>query len=192
MSPSAIDHTNLAFSALLTSAKGSKQLPALYTDGQTIIWQPDEFAEVPFEPSAFNDPEANRVTLCISPTDSMCETITALDEWCIETLSKHPTTLLGVQLTPVQVRERYVSCLKTSEKGYKTLRLKMNRSGRYGLQCYSSDKELRTHPDTWRGTQIQARVVFKGLWIMGKDFGCLLECTHALVQDGGSNDECPF
>ena len=71
MSPSAIDQANLAFSAILTSAKGAKQLPALYNDGQAIIWQPDEYAEVIFEPSAFNDPEATRVTLCVSPSASM-------------------------------------------------------------------------------------------------------------------------
>ena len=193
MSPSAmIDTSSLAFSTILTNAKGAKQLPSLYKDGEPVIWQPTEYVEVPFEPSAFNDETANRVTLCVSPSAAMIETITALDEWCIETLSKHPTTLLGVQLTPDQVRDRYVSCLKTSDKGYTTFRMKMNRSGRYALQCYTPDKEKCAHPETWRGSQIQPRVLFKGLWLMGRDFGALMECTHTLVQEGGCNDECPF
>ena len=70
--------------------------------------------------------------------------------------------------------------------------MKMNRSGRYALQCYNSEQEKRDHPENWRGTQIQPRIVFEGLWLMGKDFGALMECTHALVQEGGCNDECPF
>ena len=111
-----IDTSNLAFSTILTNAKGAKQLPALYKDGEPVIWQPNEYVEIPFEPSAFNDEAANRVTLCVSPSVSMCEAIKALDEWCIETLVKNATTLICVRLTADQVRERYMSCLKTSEK----------------------------------------------------------------------------
>ena len=193
MSLSAIDQNNLAFSALFTTAKGAKQLPALSEDGHAIIWQPKDFVEVPFEPSAFNDPDANRVTICVSPSKSMCENITILDEWCIDNLTKDTTGLLGIQLSPTQVRERYVSCLKTSEdKGYATLRMKMNRSGKYALQCYNSDKERCVHPDTWKGVKIQPRIAFKGLWIMGKDFGAMMECTHAMVEEGGDTGECPF
>ena len=152
MSLSAIDQNNLAFSALFTTAKGAKQLPALSKDGHAIIWQPEDFVEVPLEPSAFNDPDANRVTICVSPSKSMCENITILDEWCIDNLTKDTTGLLGIQLSPTQVRERCVSCLKTSEdKGYATLRMKMNRSGKYALQCYTPDKEKRHHPEDWRG-----------------------------------------
>ena len=176
----------------MTNAKGAKQLPALYKDGEPVIWQPNEYIEIPFEPSAFNDETANRVTLCVSPSASMIEAINGLDAWCIDTLVKNVTSLLGIQLTPDQIRDRYMSSLKTSEKGYTTFRMKMNKSGRYALQCYNSEKEKRDHPENWRGTQIQPRIVFKGLWLMGKDFGALMECTHALVQEGGCDDECPF
>ena len=86
MSLSAIDQNNLAFSALFTTAKGAKQLPALSKDGHAIIWQPEDFVEVPFEPSAFNDPDANRVTLCVSPSESMCENKTILDEHALSIL----------------------------------------------------------------------------------------------------------
>ena len=128
----------------------------------------------------------------LNPTESVCETIAQIEEWCIATLSKNPTTLLGVQMTPEQVRERYVSCIKTSDKGgYKTLRMKMNRSGRYALQCFTPEKEKREHPETRGGCTVRVRIVFKGLWLMGKDYGTLFECTHAMIQEGGG-DECPF
>ena len=172
--------------------KGAKQLPTLYTDGGNVVCQLDEYAEVVFEPSAFNDAEANRVTLCVTPTEAVCETIAALDNWCIDTLSANPVPLLGVQLTPEQVRDRYVSCLKTSPKGYQTLRAKMNRSGRYALQCYTPDKEKRVHPETWRGCMIRPRLLIKGIWIMGKDFGDLLECSHVVVKESGDDEYCPF
>ena len=134
-----IDTYNLAFAPLTTTAKGAKQLPILYTNGANVVWQPDDFMEIPFEPSAYNDPEANRVTLCVTPSESVCDTISA-HGWCIQTLASNPAPLIGIQLTPEQIRERFVSCLKTCEKGYKTLRMKMSKSGRYALQCYNTEK----------------------------------------------------
>ena len=190
MSSLTFDTSKLAFAPLVTTSKGAKQLPALYTNGTAVVWSPNELLEVMYEPSAYNDPEANRVTLCVNPSEAVCETISAMEEWCIQTLASNPP-LLGVQMAPELVRERFVSCLKTSEKGYRTLRMKMNKAGRYALQCYDLDKEKRERPDTWRGCSIQPRICLKGLWIMGKDLGPILECTHAIVQEAGG-DECPF
>ena len=117
MTPFSVDVSQLAFSILWTNNKGAKQLPALYEKtGEPVIWQPDDSLEVAFEPSSYADPDAIRVTSCLNPTESVCETIAKIEEWCITTLSKNPTTLLGVQMTPEQVRERYVSCLKTKQR----------------------------------------------------------------------------
>jgi hypothetical protein len=190
MTPTSVDVSSLAFAPLFTTAKGAKQLPALFKDGEPVAWQPDDYMEIPFEPSAFGDPEAIRVTLCVTPSESLTSTLEAMDAWCIGTLIANPA-LLGIALTPEQVRERYSSSLKISEKGYTTVRAKMNRSGRYALQCYDSELEKRPHPETWRGCSIRPRLVFKGLWVMGKDFGCLLECTHALIKET-KDDACPF
>ena len=181
---------NLAFAPLFTTAKGAKQLPVLCTNGDPVSWQPEQFMEVPFEPSAFGDPEASRVTLCFTPSETLSAQISEVDAWCIETIISNPS-LLGVVLTPEQVKERYASSFKTSEKGYQTLRCKMNKSGRYALQCYDTEKEKRSQPDTWRGCSIRPRLVFKGLWVMGKDFGSIIECTHCIVQQG-AGDDCPF
>ena len=181
---------NLAFSSLITTAKGARQLPGLYRNGDPVAWHVEQFMEVPFEPSAFGDPDASRVTLCVTPSDALITQISDLDTWVIETLIATPS-LLGVVLTPDQIRERYASCLKTSDKGYLTLRCKINKSGRYAMQCYDMAKEKRSQPDTWRGSSIRPRIVWKGLWVMGKDFGSLLEVTHGLVQEG-CGEECPF
>ena len=190
MTPSAIDISNLAFAPLFTTAKGAKQLPVLYKNGDAVAWQTDEYMEVPFEPSAFNDPEASRVTLCVTPSDTLTSMVAELDAWCINTLSANPS-LLGISLTPDQVRERYSSSLKTSDKGYVTVRAKINKSGRYALQCYDPELVKRSHPETWRGCSIRPRLVLKAIWVMGRDFGAILECTHALVKKG-ADEACPF
>ena len=76
--------SQIAFAGIIVTTKGAKQLPALYEYGEAVAFQPDEYLEIPFEPSAFNDSEANRVTLCLNPSPSLCDTISALDEWCIQ------------------------------------------------------------------------------------------------------------
>ena len=142
-----LDIPQVVLSALFVTSKGAKQLFVLHQNGEPVVFQADEFLEILFEPSAFNDNgEANRVTLCLTPSPSLCDQIAALDEWCIQTLSANPTNLLGIQLSPEQIEDRYVSCLRTSEKGYQTLRVKMNKSGRYALQCYTPHETKRNHP----------------------------------------------
>ena len=152
----ALNTAELAFAQITANAKGAKTLPAFCTNGNVVTWQFSDPMEVPFEASAYNDPDgtAIRVTLCVTPSAHMASTIEALDAWRIETLSQNPTTLLGVQLTPEQVKERYASCLKTSDKGYTTIRTKINRTGRYALQAYTPNKEKRDHPESWRGCSI--------------------------------------
>ena len=188
-----LDINNIAFTSIVANSNGAKTLPALFENGSNVTWQFEDLLEIPFEPSAYNDNDnaATRVTICLNPSDHVCDIIAALDEWCIQTLSANPVPLLGVQLTVEQIRDRYISCLKTSDKGYKTLRLKMNRSGRYALQCYSPDKEKCAHPEIWRGCSIQPQIRFVGLYLMGRDFGAVMECTHAIVHES-KGEACPF
>ena len=189
-----LDISNIAFLAIAVNSKGARTLPALQKDGTSVTWQIAEPLEVAFEPSAYNDAEnvATRVTLCVTPTDEVYESISALDEWCIQTLSANPVPLLGLQLSPEQVRERYVSPLKTSEKGgYRSLRLKMNRSGRYALQCYTPEREKCPHPETWRGCSVQLSVTLKGLFLMGREYGPVLEATHVILHES-KDAACPF
>ena len=188
-----LDIATLAFTQITTNSKGAKTLPALCNNGDPVTWQIADILECPFDASAYNDVDntANRVTLCVTPSAHVCATIAALDAWCIQTLAQNPSVLLGVQLSPEQVKERYVSCLKTSEKGYATLRTKMNRAGRYALQAYTPTKEKRNHPESWRGCSIQPQITFKGLYLMGREFGPVLELTHAIVHEA-KGDECPF
>ena len=89
---------NLAFAPLFVTAKGAKQLPALYKDGSHVAWQVDEYCEIPFEPSAFGDPEANRVTLCFTPSEKLCTQIAQLDQWCVDAVIANPS-LLGIPLS---------------------------------------------------------------------------------------------
>ena len=102
---------NLAFAPLFVTAKGAKQLPALYKDRKPVAWQVGDYCEIPFEASVF----ANRVTLCFTPSETLCTQIEQLDKWCIDAVSANPS-LLGISLTSEQVTDRYISSVKWSER----------------------------------------------------------------------------
>lgn len=144
-----------------------------------------------FEPSALNDPEATTVTLCWKPTEDACELMSTLDAWCIATISDNPTYPLGIQLKTEQTIERFVSCLMTNDKGLNKKRCKINKCGRSALQCLTPDKEKREHPEVWRGSSIQPRLVLKRLYAVGGEVGSILECTHCLLHES-KDDKCPF
>ena len=74
-----IDLKNLKLGELITSGKGAKTIPLTTLDGKPVIWQPAECLTPCFEPSAFNDPEASRVNLSLTPSDSIEKHLKAVD-----------------------------------------------------------------------------------------------------------------
>ena len=77
-----IDLKNLKLGDLLVSAKGAKTIPLTTLDGKPRIWLPAECLTPIFEPSAFNDPEASRVNLSLTPSDSIEKHLKAVDSFC--------------------------------------------------------------------------------------------------------------
>ena len=73
--------------------------------------------EVPFDASAYNDPDgaANRVTLCVTPSAHMCATIAALDDWCIQALSENPTASRPATVTRASESEGAVRLVSQNE-----------------------------------------------------------------------------
>ncbi len=101
---------------LIATSKGSKQIQISKDDGP-LVWQPSESFEVPFEPSNFSDKESSRVNLCFVPTEEIESCLELLESWRIKALTKEQKELLGQELTESQIKERFQSSLKTSERG---------------------------------------------------------------------------
>ena len=78
-------------------------------------------------------------------------------------------------MTQAQVRERFVSLLKISDKGFRSLRAKMNFTGSNGVQCWDSDKQKRDLPEDWLNCSVNPIFRIKGLWLMSRDWGILCE-----------------
>ena len=179
----------LAFGKLVTTSKGAKQIPITNEDGP-LTWQPSDFLEIPFEPSNFSDKESSRVNICFAPTEEISNSLNLFESWLVKSLAKQSKELLGQEQTESQIRERFQSSLKTSEKGWTSFRAKMNITGRNAVQCWNLDKTQRSHPDCWRDCKVIPKLHFKALYVMNKDLGLIIDVTHCMVEE--LDKQCPF
>ena len=186
-----IDFSSLALGDVVTTGKGAKQIPLSAIGGEPVIWQPRDALNVMFEPSAFNDPDATRVNLCLSVTPAVAASLAELDEWCVNTLAAESSRLLGSQLTVQEVRNRFQPTLRTHEaSGSQSLRLKMNLSGRAAVRIWTPVGTQTAAPPSWSNSSAKFRIRLKGFWLMAKEFGLVAECTD--VQLDTAQAECPF
>ena len=63
-----IDVASLVLGDVVTTGKGAKQIPLSTIGGEPVVWKPKDSLTVLFEPSAYNQPDATRVNLCLSVT----------------------------------------------------------------------------------------------------------------------------
>ena len=70
-----VDLASLALGDVVTTGKGAKQIPLSAIGGEPAIWRPKDALTVLFEPSAFNQPDATRVNLCLSVTPAVVSSL---------------------------------------------------------------------------------------------------------------------
>jgi len=186
-----IDLASLALGDVVTTGKGAKQIPLTTVGGEAVIWRPKDGLTVLFEPSAYNQPDATRVNLCLSVTPSVAASLADLDEWCVNTLAAQSSRLLGSQLSVEEVRNRFQPTLRTHEaSGSQSLRLKINTSGRAAVRIWSPMGTQISAPQSWSQCSAKCRIRLKGFWLMAKEIGVVAECTD--VQLDTAEAECPF
>ena len=78
-----IDLASLALGDVVTTGKGAKQIPLSTSGGEAVVWRPKDALTVLFEPSAFNQPDATRVNLCLSVTPAVVSSLQDFDECCV-------------------------------------------------------------------------------------------------------------
>ena len=186
-----IDLASLALGDVATTGKGAKQIPLTTIGGEAVIWRPKDSLTVLFEPSAYNQPDATRVNLCLSVTPSVAASLTELDEWCVNTLAAESSRLLGSQLSVEEVRNRFQPTLRTHEaSGSQSLRLKINTSGRTAVRIWNPMGTQISAPQSWSQCSAKCRIRHKGFSLTAKEIGMVAECTD--VQLDTAEAECPF
>lgn len=84
---------------LTISSKGAKAISVSTTTGQPLIWMHNEALTVCYQPSAYNDPDATRVNLCLGMTDSLAEQLKSLDASLITAIAADSKKYFGQALS---------------------------------------------------------------------------------------------
>ena len=182
----AIAIESLTIGEVSQNGKGAKTAPIYGTSASSYI--PGELTVV-WQPRSFNGEETSRVSISFNTTPQLEADVTALEQWCMETVAQSPKCFFGQDLSPSQIKDRFNSLLKTSEKGYRSLRVKMNTSGKNVVRCWSQMARAEI-PEDWTSCGVKPRVAFRGLWFSSKEWGILAEMTDAGVFK--KVHECPF
>ena len=186
-----IDLASLALGELQTTGKGAKQIPLSTIGGEAVIWTPKDALTVLFEPSAYNQPDATRVNLCLSVTPAVVSSLQDFDEWSVTTLATQSSKLFGSQLSVEEVRNKFQPTLRVHEAtGSQSLRLKMNLSGRAAVHIWSPMGTQISAPPSWSQCSAKFRIRLKGYRLMAKEIGVVAECTD--VQLDTAEAECPW
>ena len=184
-----IDYSKLSVADPVTSAKGAKSAAFNY-NGLPVIWKPDSM-EVLFEPGTFNGEPSNRLNLVLLPDSNIQEQLDDLDSFVVQHMTQHCERLIGKKLTEGEIHNRYQPCLKKSEKGYSpSFKVKLTLEGPGKTRLWDNSKQPRDPPKIWRKADVAPALKLKGLYFMGKDYGCLWEAQDLMVTEATTS--CPF
>lgn len=172
----------------LAGTKGAKSVP-ITSDGKAVVWLPGAH-QVAFEPSAFSGEDVSRVNLVLRASPGVVEALTALDAYLVGLLALDSVKVFGKPLTEDEVRARFCSSLKTSEKYAPTFKAKINLSGRGQVKLWDADRQARPAPSCWTACTVRPRIVLKSCWASAKECGALFEATDLLVDEAPQS--CPF
>ena len=175
---------------LIVTSKGAKQISVTTKTNSPLIWMHDDSLNVCYQPSAFNEPEATRVNICLGMTDSLAKQLNSFDESLIIAIAADSKKYFGQILTIDEVKNRMQPSVRVSEKGFTHWRCKMNIAGRGKVQCYGMDKNVRDLPESWLECKVRPRVMLKSIWIMSKEIGILYEVVACQIDE--QTKECPF
>ena len=179
------DESTLAFGDVSLSLKGARSCPPR----GDVVWSPGEM-RCCWTPKAFDGSDAARVSINFAATPEAEADLARLETWVVQTVAADPRRFFDKDLNPQQVQERFCSSLKVSAKGYRSARAKLNLAGRNAVNYWTPDRQPRDAPEDWLSASLQPHLVAKGLWVMSKDWGVLLEMTDCLVDDAAA--VCPF
>ena len=156
-----------------------------------VYWIPSDTAlQVPFAPSAFNQPDATRVSMCVQSTAEIEQQCQELDTWLCKEVAAKSEQYFKKKLSLEEIKNNYVPCLRQTEQYKPLFRFKINLSGSNAVRCWNADKTMRALPGNWKCTSVIPKIWINGVYLQTKEWGLLLECTDLLIHE--TEQGCPF
>ena len=147
--------TDLRLRDVLTTRNGAN-IASIKLGEDELVYQPNEYLRIPFEPSAFDKSERESLNLVLETTPQILEFLLKLDEALITYVAQHSERLFKKKLSMAQVRANYSSCVRTSDKGHPaTLKTKVNVGvDKNAVLCWDDDGNQVDLPESWRNYRV--------------------------------------
>ena len=184
------DLSTLQLGEVVSSGKGAKPAP-ISQDGQPALIMLEPL-EVAYEPPAFKDEDSTRVNIVWRPDPATEEFLDAIDEWIMREAAASSTKLFGKARTVESLKDSYTPILKKSEKWASQFKAKMNLEEPSKVKVWDADGQLRDPPRAWQGCCTRPRLRLKSVYLMGQQFGAVLEVTDIQIIEEAAGSTCPF
>ena len=188
--PMSLDTNALQLGEVVASGKGAKSAP-ITLDGLQAIFTMDPM-EIAYQPSAFQDSDSTRVNIVWRPTPDQEEFLDSIDEWILRAAAANSTKLFGKVRTVESLKDSYTPILKKSDKWASQFKAKMNLQDPAKVKIWDADGVLREAPESWQGCLTRPRLRLKSVYLMGQQFGAVLEVTDLQVIEEVPESACPF
>ena len=185
-----IDTTALQLGDIVANGKGAKSA-LISLDGSPALFTLEPM-EIAYEPSAFQDSDSTRVNIVWRPNPDQEQFLDSLNEWILRAAAANSTKLFGKSRTVESLKDSYTPILKKSEKWASQFKAKMNLQDPSKVKIWDGDGVLREAPESWQGCCTRPRLRLKSLYLMGQQFGAVLECTDLQVVEEAPESTCPF
>jgi hypothetical protein len=177
-----------------TNSRGAKSATLISADTGKITFAlgtQEGGTSTPFGASCYKDEESVRKTLDLRVDEHEAQFFRQLDAWALEYITTHSERLFKKALTKDQVAEHYRSPL-TEKEGYQPLvRCKITTAGLSAARVWNTEKQRIGLPEDLRGCCLVAAVHLSHLWVMGRDFGWVINVTDLQILSEDAR-ECPF
>ena len=164
---------------LTNNEKGNKQIDFI----------PDQPVTAPFGYSSF-DEFAQRKNFDIRCSPEMEEYFTQLNKWTLNYVANHSERLLKRKASTEQIQDMYKSPLNVKQGYAALLKAKVNTTGNNAIRFWDADGELTDEPTDWKTTKIIPQLRIRQLWLMGGNFGWVIEITDCQIFPRVM--QCPF
>ena len=171
---------------VVSSSRGSKTCRLRTLEGEDVVYitAGANGLVAPFGPGTFDATGATRrknfvVRLDDEETHNFFKD---LDAWAVDYITDNSERIFGHVLTKDQVKTQYLECSRQKSSNHlPMLHTKFWTNGRGAIRCWDASGVARELPTRWRYTRLHLRLHVSHLWIMGKDFGFVIECTDLRV-----------
>jgi hypothetical protein len=189
--PNSLDLSTWHLAEQTTSSKGQKSC-LLSANHKPVSFHLGTNLRTRFGASAFDktvDLPRKNLDFDITDQKELLEFLKKVDDWTVDHIFDDGVRLFKKVMSKEAVKEHYKPLLNIYGDRA-SVKTKINIRGHRVCQCWDADRNANELPEDWLSNSYDVQVSLPQLYVMGNDFGWVLETTALRVHP--IENDCPF